>query len=153
MLDANLKPWILEVNHSPSFSTDTPLDFKIKKNLITDTIKLLNLSWQNKQKYKKQKQLDFQKRAMKGKARPTIEEKEKLKLKKMKKRDNYERKNVGDYELIFPSEEETLEDYSKFINVAKSNWEDFNQGTFNNKSKRNDEKLDKEKKQIAPSKT
>jgi tubulin polyglutamylase TTLL6/13 len=26
MLDANLKPYILEVNHSPSFSTDSPLD-------------------------------------------------------------------------------------------------------------------------------
>ena len=51
--DANLKPWILEVNHSPSFSTDSPLDFKIKKNLIIDTIKLLNLSYAKKQNYKK----------------------------------------------------------------------------------------------------
>jgi tubulin polyglutamylase TTLL6/13 len=45
MLDSNLRPWILEVNHSPSFSTDTPLDFKIKKNLITDTIKMLGLGY------------------------------------------------------------------------------------------------------------
>ena len=44
-LDSDLKPWIIEVNHSPSFATDTPLDFKIKKNLIADTIKLLNLSY------------------------------------------------------------------------------------------------------------
>ena len=58
-LDSNLKPWILEVNHSPSFSTDTPLDFKIKKNLITDTIRLLNLSFSKKQKYKKQKTIEF----------------------------------------------------------------------------------------------
>lgn len=43
-LDDNLKPWILEVNHAPSFTTDSPLDFKIKKSLITDTISLLNLS-------------------------------------------------------------------------------------------------------------
>ena len=55
MLDQDLKPWILEVNHSPSFSTDTPLDFKIKKNLITDAIKLLNLSYLNKSRLKKQK--------------------------------------------------------------------------------------------------
>ena len=47
-LDSNLKPWVLEVNHSPSFSTDSPLDFKIKKNLITDTIRLLNLSYAKK---------------------------------------------------------------------------------------------------------
>jgi len=70
-LDDKLKPWILEVNHSPSFSTDSPLDFKIKKNLITDVIRLLNLSYWKKMKYKKQKALEFQRRAIKGKAKVT----------------------------------------------------------------------------------
>ena len=41
--DHKLKPWVLEVNHTPSFVTDSPLDFKINKNLINDTLKLLNL--------------------------------------------------------------------------------------------------------------
>ena len=58
-LDANLKPWLLEVNHAPSFSTDSPLDFKVKKNLIADSIRLLNLSFFKKQKYKKIKALEF----------------------------------------------------------------------------------------------
>ena len=44
MIDENLKPWVIEVNHSPSFTTDSPLDFKVKKGLIADTIRLLNLS-------------------------------------------------------------------------------------------------------------
>jgi len=44
MLDENLKPWLIEINHAPSFGTDTPLDWKIKKDLIADTIHLLNLS-------------------------------------------------------------------------------------------------------------
>ena len=79
ILDQNLKPWILEVNHSPSFATDSPLDFKIKKNLISDTIRLLNLSLTKKSKYKKQKQIEFQKRSMKGKPRATQEEKERKK--------------------------------------------------------------------------
>ena len=52
-LDDKLKPWILEVNHAPSFSTDSPLDFKVKKNLIHDVIKLLNLSYWKKMKFKK----------------------------------------------------------------------------------------------------
>lgn len=42
LLDTNLKPWLLEVNHTPSFVTDTPLDFQIKKNLILDTLILVN---------------------------------------------------------------------------------------------------------------
>ena len=78
-LDDKLKPWILEVNHSPSFTTDSPLDFKIKKNLVTDVIKLLNLSFFKKMKYKKQKALEFQRRAIKGKTKVTQEEKEQIK--------------------------------------------------------------------------
>lgn len=75
-LDEKLKPWIIEVNHAPSFSTDSPLDFKVKKNLVTDTIQLLNLSYFKKMKFKKQKALEFQRRAIKGKTKVTQEEKE-----------------------------------------------------------------------------
>jgi len=52
MLDYKCRPWLIEVNHSPSFTTDTPLDYKIKKNLIMDTISLLNLSVQRKKNYR-----------------------------------------------------------------------------------------------------
>lgn len=31
ILDHKLKPYLLEVNHSPSFTTDTPLDAAIKR--------------------------------------------------------------------------------------------------------------------------
>ena len=41
MIDNKLKPWLLEVNHTPSFKTDSNLDFKIKYNLILDTLILL----------------------------------------------------------------------------------------------------------------
>ena len=50
LLDSNLKPYLLEVNHTPSFHTDTPLDFQIKKNLIFDTLILANVTNKAKKK-------------------------------------------------------------------------------------------------------
>lgn len=44
MIDANDKCYLLEINHTPSFSTDTPLDELIKSNLIRDTISLMNIT-------------------------------------------------------------------------------------------------------------
>lgn len=56
---------------------------------------------------------------MKGKPRPTYEEREKMKEKKIRKRENFELKNLGNFELIFPSQEDPLSDYTKFILAAK----------------------------------
>src|SRR5690606_33242418 len=53
MIDKNLKPWLIEVNHSPSFNIDTPLDYHLKKGLITETLKLLAIDPQERIKYLK----------------------------------------------------------------------------------------------------
>ncbi len=43
LLDSNLKPWLLEVNLSPSLNTDAPIDLKIKGNLISDLFTLVGV--------------------------------------------------------------------------------------------------------------
>lgn len=43
MLDSDLNPWILEVNLSPSFATDSPLDYEIKANLVSDMFNLVGV--------------------------------------------------------------------------------------------------------------
>ena len=43
-----MKIWLLEVNQSPSLMTDSPLDYSVKKNLICDTLHMLNLSQKRK---------------------------------------------------------------------------------------------------------
>ena len=48
-INDKLRPSLLEVNHTPSFTTDTPLDSLIKKNLIRDTLKLMNVSLKAKE--------------------------------------------------------------------------------------------------------
>uniref|UniRef100_A0A0G4FCG4 Tubulin-tyrosine ligase family protein n=1 Tax=Chromera velia CCMP2878 TaxID=1169474 RepID=A0A0G4FCG4_9ALVE len=42
LIDSNKKPWLIEVNSSPSLSTDTTLDEEIKAQLIRDTIELVD---------------------------------------------------------------------------------------------------------------
>ena len=44
MIDHKLNPYLLEINYTPSFTTDTPLDRLIKKNLIEDTLNILDIS-------------------------------------------------------------------------------------------------------------
>lgn len=48
MIDHKLNPCLLEINYTPSFTTDTPLDRLIKKNLIHDTLNLLNITDKSK---------------------------------------------------------------------------------------------------------
>jgi len=47
-IDKKAKPWLIEVNQSPSFTTDSPLDKKVKRGVLTDAFKMLNLSWKRK---------------------------------------------------------------------------------------------------------
>ena len=42
LIDENLKPWLLEVNFSPSLIYDCPLDATIKKPMLNDIINLLS---------------------------------------------------------------------------------------------------------------
>jgi len=41
MLDRKLKPWMLEVNHTPSFNADTPIDEQVKMRLLRDTFQIV----------------------------------------------------------------------------------------------------------------
>ena len=71
LIDSDLKPWLLEVNLSPSLNCEAPIDMKIKSALICDLLNLVglpatgkltssNISWmQNLKKSIKQNQIMF----------------------------------------------------------------------------------------------
>jgi hypothetical protein len=69
-------------------------------------------------KFKKEKAMQFQKRAIQGKTRMTQEEKESLKALKQRRRNAYENKNKGNYERIYPSEEFKPADFERFFKGA-----------------------------------
>ncbi|VIO98615.1 Tubulin-tyrosine ligase family protein [Brugia malayi] len=43
LIDSSLKPWLLEVNLSPSLSCDTPLDLQLKSSLVCNVLTLAAL--------------------------------------------------------------------------------------------------------------
>lgn len=48
ILDSELTPKLLEVNHAPSFATDSPLDYQIKRDLFVDMFAMLGLTIERK---------------------------------------------------------------------------------------------------------
>lgn len=53
IIDEKLKPWLLEINYTPSFTTDTPLDRTIKKGVIKEAIEIMNMNPRQKTLYEK----------------------------------------------------------------------------------------------------
>ena len=103
LIDHKCRPWLLEVNQSPSFATDSPLDYKTKKTVLGDAFNLLNVSYEKRVAYIKQKQEEMEIRIRTGK-HPKIggEDREKLREDKLKERFDFEKGRERGYELIFP---------------------------------------------------
>jgi tubulin polyglutamylase TTLL9 len=43
MIDSNLKPWLIEVNGSPSMTANTAIDRNLKIGLLDDTLTVVNV--------------------------------------------------------------------------------------------------------------
>ena len=43
LIDSNLKPWLIEINSSPSMTSNTPEDNAMKMGLLDDTLTIVNL--------------------------------------------------------------------------------------------------------------
>jgi len=50
LISNKLKPMLLEINHTPSFSCDSPLDRDVKARVIHDSLQIMNLTTKMKKK-------------------------------------------------------------------------------------------------------
>nr|CAD7574267.1 unnamed protein product [Timema californicum] len=66
LLDNSLKPYILEVNHSPSYHTDACIDREVKEGLLTDTFQILNLIQTDKKKIIEEDRRRIRERLLQG---------------------------------------------------------------------------------------
>ena len=62
LIDSDLKPWLLEVNLSPSLACDSPLDMAIKSNCVVDAFNIMGM----KRFDRKKESLNKIKHRMKG---------------------------------------------------------------------------------------
>lgn len=92
---------MIEVNQCPSFMCDSPLDTLIKKGLLVDTFRMLNLNFRRKNKYINFAKNEMQKR-LQGYGRATVDSKEQTKMRKQKLKDKFEFTNLGDFEICYP---------------------------------------------------
>lgn len=76
MLDDKLKPWLIEVNHLPSFGTESPLDLDIKSRLMEQVFNTLPVRMDDEQAYQAYHQFESEKRLRKGRSDPSIDGKE-----------------------------------------------------------------------------
>ena len=145
MIDSKFKPWLIEVNQSPSFKTDSPLDYRIKKAVLTDTFRLLNMSWEKRKKIIKEQKESMKARILTGKqSKIDPEEKARIKEKKLKERFEYEKKRTGQFELIYPwPDEERNNFYTNCIVKANDLWDEFTTGNAKAKRQAMEEKKNK----------
>ncbi|CDW80207.1 tubulin-tyrosine ligase family protein [Stylonychia lemnae] len=109
LIDKKLKPWLLEVNHAPSFNDDTEVDKIVKTNLITDTFRLLDVSLQNKQRILNNEKKQVAKRSEQENPDDSVPNNQKNENNDFKKYENYQLKNLGNYEKIYPLNLQTEE--------------------------------------------
>ena len=103
MLDENFKPYLLELNHAPSFGTDSTLDEKIKGQVVYDTINLLGLSQKRKKNYKQISKLKSDLRKVQQKKISVPQELKDLSRKDFDDlRNQYESRNKGMFDMLYP---------------------------------------------------
>ncbi|XP_038000618.1 tubulin polyglutamylase TTLL7 isoform X2 [Motacilla alba alba] len=139
LLDRKLKPWLLEINRAPSFGTDQKIDYDVKRGVLLNALKLLNIRTSDKRKNLAQQKAEAQKRLygqgsvkklLPGssdweKQRHTLERrKQELKerlaqVRKQISKEEHENRHMGNYRRIYPPDDKTLlEKYESLLATA-----------------------------------
>jgi len=136
MIDEDLKPWLIEINQSPSFATDSPLDLSIKQKLMEDTFILLNMSPERKAVYMEEGEKEYYERLMLPYRTPKLNKQEKHEKRMALDRGRQiEENNIlgngsSGYEQIFPvQDDDTLNrKYNKLIKLSQDLQNEFTMG-------------------------
>ncbi|XP_069758546.1 uncharacterized protein [Narcine bancroftii] len=108
--------YISKVNHSPSFATDSRLDREVKDNLLYDTICLINLGANDKQKVTEEERRRAQERLWQRHVTRELrrEQYEHYQSAWLEQVQKYEKDHLGGFHLIYPlPDSEKYDDFFK----------------------------------------
>ncbi|KAK4471968.1 hypothetical protein MN116_005346 [Schistosoma mekongi] len=119
MFNHRLKPYVLEVNHSPSFTTDSKLDKEIKEAMLWDTVQLAHFTAVSKKKCCDEERKRIRNRLL----HKNSDKDHKYSIERDIERfqalsEKYENSHMGNFRLIYPSN--NIEKYSPFLNPTAS---------------------------------
>ncbi|XP_024140559.1 tubulin polyglutamylase ttll6 isoform X3 [Oryzias melastigma] len=119
LLDHRLKPWVLEVNHSPSFTTDSQLDREVKDALLYDTLVLINLAACDRHKITKEERRRAKDRLQQTCSKEArAQELRQSQAVTVEQMEEYEAKHLGGFKKIYPRKEG--EKYDKYFKHSRS---------------------------------
>ncbi|XP_076980326.1 tubulin polyglutamylase TTLL13 isoform X3 [Tamandua tetradactyla] len=115
LLDHKLKPWLLEVNHSPSFTTDSRLDREVKDALLCDAMNLVNLRGCDKRKVIEEDKRRVKERLFLCHQQPREARREQIESSHaaILDQERYEDSHLGGYRRIYPGPD--TEKYAPFF--------------------------------------
>ena len=135
LLDHTLKPWLLEVNVSPSLSSSSPFDKKVKTMLVCDTMNLVGVTPYDRRRHEreveeqaKNRLLGLEKSPSKQGSRGCVNDaKNKLSLEKLGEDDlnllydfDEEENRAHNYTRIFPLQN-NVDKYERFFEFSRYN--------------------------------
>jgi tubulin polyglutamylase TTLL6/13 len=119
ILDSNFKPWLLEVNHSPSFSTDSDLDTQIKTAVITEALVLVDITENTRKEFIAQTRKINRHRSLSKKClKLSKEERESKRSEEREKRDRFEDSHAQGFIKLYPGCNDRY--YEQFLRAADS---------------------------------
>ncbi|XP_062575680.1 tubulin polyglutamylase ttll6-like isoform X15 [Saccostrea cucullata] len=119
LLDRKLRPQVLEVNHSPSFNTDSELDREIKGALVWDSLNLVNFGACDRRKCIEEEKRRIKDRLLgRGVKKETREELEIAQAQYQEVLERYENNHMGNFRRIYPNP--GYEKYEKFFHSSGS---------------------------------
>lgn len=128
MLDYKLQPWLLEVNHAPSFATESELDRLVKEEVLNDTFTLLDLTPEARQRKKREAKERLEQRAKGTGKKSSLDDRILQEQDLAMKRQIWEDANLNGYKRLYPSEEKEWQ-YMQVHDAAISIWEMLMGGT------------------------